>query len=68
MKILMLSPHKVVAVAYKNRLFMTGSKYRTLTGKNLAFWIGGLLWEVVVYERWSQRPVQLYMMLHLKCM
>ena len=34
--------------------------YGALTGKNLVFWIGGRLWEVVVYERWSHMEVQLY--------
>ena len=36
-----------------------GSNYRALTGKNLVFWIGGRLWEVVAYERWSHMEVRL---------
>ena len=39
--------------------FMRGSNYRALTGKNLVFWIGGLLCEVVAYESWSRMEVQL---------
>ena len=33
-----------------------------LTGKVLVpeFWIGGLLWKVVPYERWSHMEVRLY--------
>ena len=30
-----------------------------LTTKNLVFWIGGRLWEVVAYKRWSHMEVQL---------
>ena len=26
----------------------------------LVFWIGGCLWEVVAYERWSHMEVRLY--------
>ena len=29
-------------------------------GKNLVFWIGCRLWEVVVYERWSHMEVRPY--------
>ena len=39
--------------------FMRGSNYRALTGKNLVFWINGLLSEVVTYESWSHMEVQL---------
>ena len=27
----------------------------------LVFWIGGRLWEVVAYERWSHQEVRLYL-------
>ena len=43
----MLSPQKVVAVAYERWSFTRGSNCRLLTGKNLVFWIGGRLREVV---------------------
>ena len=42
-------------------LLTRGSNYSALTGKNLVFWIGGLLWQVVAYERWWHMEVQLYM-------
>ena len=32
---------------------MRGSNCKALTGNILVFWIGGRLWEVVAYERWS---------------
>ena len=44
MKIIMLSPQKVVAVAYERCSFTRVSNYRALTGKKLAFWIGGRTW------------------------
>ena len=47
----MSSPQKVAAVAYERWSLTRGSNYRALTGKNLVFWIGGRLWEVVAYER-----------------
>ena len=40
----------------------TGSYYRGLRGKSLVFWIGGRLWEVVAYERWSHMEVRLYLL------
>ena len=43
--------------------FTRGSSYRALTANNLAFWIGGRLWEVVTYERWSHMEVRLYVLL-----
>ena len=46
------APQKVVAVSYERWSVTTGSNYRALTGKNLVFWIGGLLLGVVAYERW----------------
>ena len=30
---------------------------KALTGKRLVFWIGGRLWEVVVYEGWLHMEV-----------
>ena len=33
--------------------FTRGSNCEALTRKLLVFWIGGCLWEVVAYERWS---------------
>ena len=32
-----------------------------LTRKLFVFWKSGHLWEVVAYERWSQREVPLYL-------
>ena len=57
-------PQKVVVVAYKRWLFTRGSNYSALTGKNVVFQIGGRLWEVVAYERWSHMEVQLCLWLH----
>ena len=51
----------MAVVAYERWSFTRGSKYRALTGKNLVFWIGGRLWEMVAYERWSHMEVQLYL-------
>ena len=53
---------KVVALVYKRWSFTRGSNCKALTGKVLVheFWIGGLLWEVVAYERWSHMEVRLY--------
>ena len=59
----MSSPQNVVAVAYEGWLFTRGCSYRALSAKNLAFWIGGRLWEVVTYERWSHTEVRLYVLL-----
>ena len=42
-----------------NRL--QGSNYRAMAVKNLVFWIGGRLWEVVANERWSHLEVRLYL-------
>ena len=50
----MPSSQEVVTVACERWSFTRGSNYRALTGKNLVFWIGGRLREVVAYERWSQ--------------
>ena len=46
---------KVVVVAFKRWSFTRGSNCKALTGKVLVheFWIGGVLWEVVAYERFS---------------
>ena len=53
---------KVVAVGFKRWSFTRGSNCKALTGKVLVheFWIGGLLWEVVTYERWSHMEVRLH--------
>ena len=51
----------MVAVAYRRWSFTRGSKCKALTEKILPFWIGGNLWEVVVYKRWSHMEVRLYM-------
>ena len=32
-----------------------------LTGEILVFWIGGRLWEVVAYKRWSHMEGRLYL-------
>ena len=45
-----VAPQKVVAVAYERRSFTRYSNYRALTGKNLAFWIGRRLREVVAHR------------------
>ena len=45
----MRSPQKVVAVANKRWSFTRGSNYRALIRKNLVFWIGGRLREVVAH-------------------
>ena len=50
----------VVAVAYRRWPFTRGSNREVLTRKVLKFWIGGSLWEMVAYERWSHIQVQLY--------
>ena len=49
----------MVAVAYRRWSFTTGSNCRALTGNALVFWIGGRLWEVVAYEKWSHMEVRL---------
>ena len=49
----------MVAVAYRRWSFTTGSNCRALTGNVLVFWIGGRLWEVVAYEKWSHMEVRL---------
>ena len=56
MEIINHQAQKVVAVTYKSMftsLFTRGSNCEALTRKLLVFWIGGCLWEVVAYERWS---------------
>ena len=53
----------MVAVAYRRWSFARGSNFKALTGKVLVFWIGGRLWEVVAYERWSHMDVRVYMTL-----
>ena len=42
-KIIMLSPQKVVAVTYERWSFMRGSNYGALTEKNLVFCTGSRL-------------------------
>ena len=49
----------MVAVAYRRWSFTTCSNCRALTGNVLVFWIGGRLWEVVAYEKWSHMEVRL---------
>ena len=49
----------MVAVAYRRWSFTTGSNCRALTGNVLVFWIGGRLWEVVAYAKWSHMEVRL---------
>ena len=53
---------KVVAVGFKRWSFTRGSNCKALTVKVLVheFWIGGLFWEVVAYERWSHMEIRLY--------
>ena len=56
MEIINHQAQKVVEVTYKSMftsLFTRGSNCEALTRKLLVFWIGGCLWEVVAYERWS---------------
>ena len=48
----------MVAVAYRRWSFTRSSNCMSLTGKVLVFWIGGRLWEVVAYERWSHMEVR----------
>ena len=43
----------MVTVTYRKWSFTRGSNCEALTGKILVFWIGGCLWEVVAYGRWS---------------
>ena len=50
----------MAVVTYRKWLFTGGSNCKSLTGKILVFWIGGHLWEVVAYERWSHMKVRLY--------
>ena len=52
----------MAVVTYRKGLFTGGSITVSLcmTGKVLVFWIGGHLWEVVAYERWSHMKVRLY--------
>ena len=61
-KSLNFQSQKVVAVAYARWSFTRGSNCKALTGKVLVheFWIGGLVREVVAYERWSHMKVRLY--------
>ena len=58
-KIINRQAQKVVVVAYRRWSFARGSNCKALTGKFLVFWIGGHLWEVVAYERWSHMEVLL---------
>ena len=49
------------AVAYRNGSFTRGSNCKALSGKQfLVSWIGGRLWAVVAYGRWSHMEVRLY--------
>ena len=49
-KIINRQAQKVAAGAYRRWSFTRDSKCKALTGKSLVFWIGGCLWEVVVYR------------------
>ena len=51
---------KVVAVADWRWAFTISSNCKDLTGKILVFWMAGRLWEVVIYEKWSQMEVAHY--------
>ena len=55
-----ISAQKVIAVVYRRWSFNRGSNCKALTGKIAVYWFGGHLWEVVSYERWSHKEVQLY--------
>ena len=61
-KSLNFQAQKVSAVTYKRWSFTRGSNCKALSGKVLVreFWIGGLLSELVAYERWSHLEVRLY--------
>ena len=50
----------MVAVAYGRWSFTRGSNCEALTRKNLVFWIGGRLLEVIAYERWLHMEIRLY--------
>ena len=39
---------------------MKVSNCKASTGKILLFWVGGRLWEMLAYKRWSHVEVQLY--------
>ena len=58
-KSLNFQAQKVVAVAYRRWSFTRGSNCKALT----VFRIGGRLWEVVAYEKWSHMEVRVYMTL-----
>ena len=45
--------------AISSKIGRGGSNFRALTGKNMAFLIGGRLWELVTYEKWSHMEVRL---------
>ena len=60
-KIINRQPQKVVAVTYRRWSFTRGFNCKALTEKILVFWIGGNLWEVVAYKRWSHMEGPLYM-------
>ena len=51
----------MVAIAYRKWSFTRDFKFKALSGKTLVFWIGGCLWEVAAYDRWSHMDVQLYL-------
>ena len=38
-------------------VFTRGFNCKALTGKILVIWIGGRLWQVVAYEKWSHMEV-----------
>ena len=51
----------MVAVAYRRWSFTRGSNCKASTGNVLVFRIGGRLWDVIAYERWSHMEVRLYL-------
>ena len=51
----------MVTVAYRRWSFTRSFNCKALTEKILLFWIGGHLWEVVAYKRWSNMEGRLHM-------
>ena len=49
-----------MVTAYGRWSFTRGSNCNALTGKVSVFWIGGRLWKVVAYGRWSHRGATVY--------
>ena len=59
-KIINRQAQKVVAVAYMRWSFTWAFNCKVLTGKMFVFSIGGRLWAVVAFERWSHMEVRLF--------